>query len=474
MELRLYDTKTKQVRPLETVRPGHVGIYLCGPTVQGAPHIGHLRASVCFDVLVRWLRLGGQEVTYIRNITDIDDKILAKAAQEGIPWWALAAKYERSFARAYEQLGLLPPTFEPRATGHIIDQIALVEKLIERGHAYSDGMGNVYFDVSSQPDYGSLTHQALADMRSTEDDNDIDAARESGKRDRRDFALWKSAKPEEPETAAWDSPWGRGRPGWHLECSAMSRRYLGEEFDIHGGGIDLRFPHHENEQAQSHAAGWGFAHTWMHNAWVTMADEKMSKSLGNTLSLDHLVATWPAAVVRFALATVHYRSTIEWSDETLERANVAWQKFVNFVAEVPLTVSPGQQTVADLPARFTAALNDDLNVAGAMAVVYEHLKKGRRALADQDQAGARKQCLQVRAMLGVLGLDPGASPWVEESNETGAEEHALDVLVQDVIATREAARLEKDWATADAMRDKLAQAGIAIEDGAKGANWRLA
>lgn len=473
MQLRLYDTKTKQVRPLETVRPDHVGIYLCGPTVQGAPHIGHLRASVCFDVLIRWLRANGQQVTYVRNITDIDDKILTKAKTEDMPWWALAAKYEREFAKAYDQLGLLPPTYEPRATGHIIDQIALVQSLLDTGHAYSDNAGNVYFDVSSQPDYGSLTHQKLADMRTTEDDGDVDASRESGKRDPRDFALWKAPKPGEPESASWETPWGRGRPGWHLECSAMAQRYLGDEFDIHGGGIDLRFPHHENEQAQSHAAGWDFVRIWMHNAWVTMASEKMSKSLGNTLSLENLTRKWPAAVVRFALSTVHYRSTIEWSDETLERAGQAWDKFVAFVSDVPLVEEPVLE-VAEFPHAFTAAMNDDLNVAGAMATVYEHLKKGRRALADHDEESAQEQCRLVRGMLGVLGLDPGAEPWSSQGVDVPAERQALDSLVKEMMATRERARAEKDWTTADTMRDNLTQAGIVVEDGADGSTWRLA
>ena len=325
--LHLYDSKSARVQPLNPVTPGKVGIYLCGATVQGSPHVGHLRSAVSFDTLIRWLRRSGYQVTYVRNVTDIDDKILNKSAEAGWDWWAWAYRFEREFTEAYETLGVEAPTYEPRATGHIPDQIDLVQRLIDAGHAYSDGRGNVYFDVHSQPDYGSLTRQRLVDMRTTEDDAQIDEAVEAGKRDPRDFALWKASKPSEPATASWDSPWGRGRPGWHLECSAMSRRYLGDEFDIHGGGIDLRFPHHENEQAQSHGAGWPFARLWVHNAWVTTKGEKMSKSLGNVLSIGALTEEYPAVAVRWALSTVHHRSAIEWGPETLPAAHAAWEKF---------------------------------------------------------------------------------------------------------------------------------------------------
>lgn len=473
MQLRLYDTKKKELQPLEPLKPGHVGIYLCGPTVQGDPHIGHLRAAVAFDVLIRWLHRNGLETTYIRNITDIDDKILNKAKAEGVPWWALATRYERAFERAYQTLGLLPATYEPHATAHIPEQIALAQRLIERGHAYADETGNVYFDVHSQPDYGSLTHQALADMRITEDDNDVDEQREAGKRDPRDFALWKSAKEDEPDTAIWDSPWGPGRPGWHLECSAMSRKYLGESFDIHGGGIDLRFPHHENEQAQSHAAGWDFARHWVHNAWVTQAGDKMSKSLGNTLALDTLLESFPAPVIRFALCTVHYRSTIEWSDGTLTLAQAAWDKLAGFVSEMTAKLGDSGRAdvqVGDLPVEFSAAMDDDLNVAGALAVIYQHVKSGRRALAEKDSATALRELSVVRSMLDILGLDPVS--W--ESADGGSAEHeALDKLVAQIVTARDAARADRDWKRADQLRDQLTAAGIVTQDGADGSTWRL-
>ncbi len=478
MDMRLYDTKTAALQPLEPLQDGHVGIYLCGPTVQGMPHIGHLRAAVSFDVLVRWLKRQGLDVTYVRNVTDIDDKILSKAAETGQEWWALAQHFEREFQSAYATLGLIEPTIEPRATGHITDQIEFVERLIERGHAYDDGRGNVYFDVHSQPDYGSLTHQDLNQMRMTEGE-DESAEISAGKRDPRDFALWKSTKADEPGTAAWPSPWGRGRPGWHLECSAMSHRYLGEAFDIHGGGIDLRFPHHENEQAQSHAAGYDFANLWVHNAWVTTAGEKMSKSLGNTLDLANLLTQAPPSVIRFALSSVHHRSMIEWSDETLQIAGKTWDKLTGFVEDSGAAVGQPESvflTPEELPAAFTEAMNDDLNVAAALAVVHEHVKRGRKAMADQDQDAIRAELLNVRSMLDVLGVDPLADNWVTGSEEDGqaqALQDALDVMVTEVLEERAQARADKDWARADALRDRLASAGIQVEDGASGARWHL-
>ncbi len=477
MKLRLYDSKSRDVTPLDPVVPGQVGIYLCGPTVQGSPHIGHLRAAVAFDVLIRWLQRNEVDVTYIRNITDIDDKILARAEETGQEWWQLASHYEREFSAAYDQLGLLPPTFEPRATAHIVDQIALIQRLLERGHAYTDDQGNVYFDVRSQPDYGSLTNQRLEDMQTTEDSTQDSEEIASGKRDPRDFALWKAPKEGEPETAQWPAPWGSGRPGWHLECSAMSHRYLGEAFDIHGGGLDLRFPHHENEQAQSHAAGWEFARRWVHNAWVTQSGEKMAKSLGNTLSLENLLAQQPPAVVRLALGTVHYRSMIEWDDETLPRAADVWRRLGDFVEQAGGLVGQPETvflSAEELPDAFSAALDDDLNVAGAMAVIYEHMKLGRHALQQADTERIAQELLLVRSMLDVLGIDPGAPNWAAPgTGESQGEKRALDVLVSAAIEQRNQARAERDWELADQLRDRLIGAGIVIEDGPEGSTWRV-
>ncbi len=491
MTLHLYDSKTARLQPLIPVSAGRVGIYLCGATVQGPAHVGHLRAAVSFDTLVRWLRRCGLDVTYVRNVTDIDDKILRKSAEAGAEWWAWAYRFEREFTHAYDTLGVVAPTYEPRATGHIPEQIALVRRLIDRGHAYDDGRGNVYFDVHSQSDYGSLTRQRLVDMRTTEDEAQIDQAVEAGKRDPRDFALWKARKDSEPESASWDSPWGRGRPGWHLECSAMSRRYLGDEFDIHGGGIDLRFPHHENEQAQSHGAGWDFARLWVHNAWVTTQGEKMSKSLGNVLSIEALTQDFPAVAVRWALSTVHHRSAIEWGDQTLPVAAAAWVKFSGFVERaISMVGEVSAEDIAvpacELPAGFVAAMNDDLNVAGALAVIHEHLKLGNIAIDEGDAALVRKQQILVRSMLDVLGLDPASPQWRSElgvgSGSVGrgscaygvsAEHGALDALVRALIAERAEARAAKDWARADALRDRLAAAGVAVADGRDGASWKL-
>ena len=481
MALHLYDTKSQSLRPLEPVTAGHVGIYLCGATVQGSPHVGHLRSAVAFDTLIRWLRRQGMSVTYVRNITDIDDKILNKSAEAGWKWWAWATRFEREFTQAYATLGVEPPTVEPRATGHIPEQVALIDRLITRGHAYADGAGNVYFDVHSLPTYGSLTHQNLNDLLSTEDDAQVDSAVEAGKRDPRDFALWKAAKASEPVDASWDSPWGRGRPGWHLECSAMSHRYLGEEFDIHGGGIDLRFPHHENEEAQSHGAGWGFARLWLHNAWVTTKGEKMSKSLGNVLSIDTLTQQAPAAAVRWALSTVQYSSAIEWGEDTLPAAAAAWEKAQSFVermvalagevsVEEVLSLTPEQ-----LPEAFTFAMDNDLNVAGALAAVWEQVKVGNKAAEVGNVEEARQAQLLVRSMLDILGVDPLSAQWRGVSaQQGGAERQVVEALVEGAIADRAAARAAKDWARADAIRDSLAAAGVILEDGRDGVTWRLA
>ncbi|MDO5727203.1 MAG: cysteine--tRNA ligase [Bowdeniella nasicola] len=488
MSVQLYDSATRSLRPLEPVTPGLVRIYLCGATVQSSPHIGHLRAALAFDALVRWLRRRGLQVHYVRNVTDIDDKILQKSAANDTAWWAWAQRFEREFAAAYRALGAVEPDYEPRATGHIPEQIALVERLIDRGHAYDDGNGNVYFSVTSLPDYGSLTRQNLRDLSTTEDDSQIDAATEAGKRDSRDFALWKAAKPTEPHTASWDSPWGRGRPGWHLECSAMSHKYLGETFDIHGGGIDLRFPHHENEQAQSHAAGWGFANMWVHNAWVTTKGEKMSKSLGNSLIVSELLDEVPAAVLRFALCTVHHRSTIEWSDELLDTAGAAWQKLTSFttnaatlladthdsdIEQVRAQTAPAALEFDHLPEAFVTAMDDDLNVAAALAVIWEQVRLGNTALAEVQVEAVSTHLHNVRAMTDILGLDPLGSQWYERADADANTSAALATLVDALIAERAQARSARNWERADQIRDQLSDAGITVEDSAAGARWHV-
>ena len=471
MSLRLFDTATREERAFVPLVPGQAGIYLCGPTVQGAPHVGHLRSAVAFDVLQRWLERSGYAVTMVRNVTDIDDKTLAKGAEAGVPWWQWALTFEREFQAAYAAVGVLPPAAEPRATGHIPEIVALVSLLIERGHAYESD-GSVYFDVRSFAEYGALTNQALDDLAPAAD------APPRHKRDPRDFALWKARKHDEPATASWPSPWGLGRPGWHIECSAMAQRYLGDAFDIHGGGLDLRFPHHENEQAQSRAAGYGFAQLWMHSAWVTQSGAKMSKSLGNGLLVSEVLAAYPAAALRLALATVHYRSMLEYTDSTLDEALAQWQRFGGFVDRAGEKV--GQPSLAEvrsaaLPTAFVEAMDDDLGVPRAMAVIHETVRAGNAALAAGDTAAVGPALLAVRAMLDVLGLDPLSPDLIGGTDNAvgGVALGALDSLVRADLDARAAARAARDWAAADAIRDRLAAAGIAIEDAPDGARWSL-
>lgn len=478
MTLRLFDSATRELRDFVPRVPGEVGLYVCGATPQSPPHIGHLRTFVAFDVLVRWLRRGGAKVTYVRNVTDIDDKILTKAAEHGEPWWAWAMHHERLFAEAFDAVGNLRPTYEPRATGHVPDMVALMERLVERGHAYVTTPGNVYFDVRSFPEYGALTNQRLEDLPDAHDSAPED---EATKRHPKDFALWKASKPGEPATASWPTPFGPGRPGWHLECSAMATRYLGPEFDIHGGGLDLRFPHHENEQAQSRAAGDPFARFWLHSAWVTQGGEKMSKSLGNSLLVSELLDRLPGAALRLGLVLVHYRSMIEWVDATERDALATWERFAGFVARASealaaagdAEVTAEEVATAPLPEAFSTAMDDDLNIAEALVAVHEALRAGNTALAERDLVSVRSALVDFRAMLDVLGLDPAGETW---GSVAGDSRHAevLDRLVTAQLEERAEARAAKDFARADAIRDGLAQVGIVVEDGPAGARWSLA
>jgi cysteinyl-tRNA synthetase len=471
--LRLHDSAARQLRDFEPLEPGRAGIYICGLTTQGAPHIGHVRFAIAFDILRRWMERGhGLEVTLIRNVTDIDDKILAKAAQAGRPWWAWSYAFERATAEALESLGVLPPTYEPRATGHVTEMVELVETLVEKGHAYAaaDDSGDVYFDVRSWPGYGSLTRQSLEDMEPAAD------ADPRGKRDPRDFALWKGHKSTEPLTASWPTPYGRGRPGWHLECSAMARKYLGDTFDIHGGGVDLRFPHHENEQAQSHAAGLGFARYWMHNAWVTISGEKMSKSLGNSLVVTEMTKQVRPLVLRYYLGSAHYRSTVEYGPGSMDEAAAAVERIESFLGRA-VEASGGdldrflaEAAAAPVPERFAAAMDDDVNVPEALAVVFTVVREGNRAL----DAGepVHDALVQVLAMTDVLGVNPLASQWTEPAGAGRAHE-VLEALVRERLDARDAARRARDFATADTIRDQLTGLGITIEDTPAGARWSL-
>lgn len=470
MSFHLYDSARREIVEFHPLEPGKVSIYVCGPTVQSAPHLGHMRSRVNFDVLRRWLEFTGNDVTLVVNVTDIDDKILAKAAEAGRPWWAHAYLFEAAFREAFEALGVRPPSYEPRATGHIPEMIELIGALIERGHAYpaADGCGDVYFDVQSWSDYGELTGQRVADMTPAED------ADPRGKRDPRDFALWKAYKPGEPGTASWPSPWGRGRPGWHIECSAMAGKYLGDTFDIHGGGLDLRFPHHENELAQSRAAGRGFARHWMHNAWVTMAGEKMSKSLGNTADVAAAVAKHGGRAVRLWLAGPHYRSAIELSEASLAEAAAQLARIDSFL-ERSATLEAGGAAYAPLdaiPAEFVAAMDDDLATPTALAVLFGIVKDGNVALDAGDREAAIRARLAVLLMLGVLGLDPAGPEWTQASAGDDLKP-VVDGLVSALLEQRAQARARKDWPAADAVRDTLKTLGLKVADTPAGPRWSL-
>lgn len=455
MALRLYDTATRSVRDFVPRTPGRASVYVCGLTVQSEPHVGHVRSAVAFDVLRRWLLAGGLEVDFVRNVTDIDDKILTTAAEQGRPWYNLAYEVARELTRTYDALRVLPPTYEPLATGHVPEMLELIGELVERGHAYAagDGSGDVYFDVRSWSSYGELTRQAVDDMEAAAD------ADPRGKRDPRDFALWKGHKEGEPTTASWPSPWGRGRPGWHVECSAMAGKYLGDAFDVHGGGVDLRFPHHENEQAQSRAAGRDFAAYWLHNAWITTAGEKMSKSLGNSLRVPAVLERVRGVELRYYMVASHYRSTVEFSFEALDEAAAGYQRVEGFLERA----APGAP--GEVPAAFAAAMDDDLATPAAVAVLHETVRRGNRALGEGGDAAA--EAGEVRAMLAVLGLEP-------EPGDTGGDLHGVvDALVQGLLEQRAEARAAKDFTTADAIRDRITAAGVEVEDTPTGPSWTI-
>jgi cysteinyl-tRNA synthetase len=460
--MRLYDTATRAVRDFVPREPGKVGIYLCGATVQAPPHVGHIRSGVAFDVIRRWFTARGYDVTFVRNVTDIDDKILHNAGHEDVPYWVVAMRNERAFTRAYDTLGCLPPTYEPRATGHIPEMVELMQRLIDRGYGYAAN-GDVYFDVRAFADYGSLSGQKLDDMLAADD------SEARAKRDPRDFAMWKGAKPGEP---AWTTPWGNGRPGWHIECSAMAEKYLGAEFDIHGGGLDLVFPHHENEIAQSRAAGDAFARYWLHNAWVTTAGEKMSKSLGNSLLVDQVVTRIRPVELRYYLVSAHYRSMLEYSDESVKEAGSSYRRIEGFLDRAAESAGRDAITIGARPAAFDEAMDDDFAVPQALAVLHETVRAGNSALAAGDIPAATAAATATRGMLDVLGLDPWSEPWI--SSRGGDDSSSvIDALVQVAIQQRQEARARKDFAAADAIRDGLAEIGIVLEDTPSGARWSM-
>jgi cysteinyl-tRNA synthetase len=480
VSLHLYDTKSQALREFTPLQPGKVGIYLCGPTVQSEPHVGHLRSALVYDQLRRWLEVKGLNVTLVRNVTDIDDKVLANSVERGKDWWALAYQMELAFSSAYSALRIEPPTYEPRATASIPEMLALIERLIAAGYAYqaADGSADVYFAASKWAGYGELTRQKIEDMADSGD------AETRGKLDPRDFTLWKASKPGEPATASWDSRFGKGRPGWHIECSAMSTKYLGSSFDIHGGGLDLRFPHHENELAQSRAAGDEFANFWLHNGLVNVGGQKMSKSLGNSIYAADLLQAGSPLAVRFWLGSANYRSVLDYSETSLIEAQANVDRIAGFLdralrflghavdllVEVRTTNSLINQL---LPAEFTAAMDDDLNIPVALAAIFDAVRAGNTSIDERDEASAEKYALQVRAMLTVLGIDPMGRAWTTKASGNAAEHQALDSLIQSLLTQRAQARANKDFARADEIRDQLSAAGIVLSDSADATHWSV-
>jgi len=452
--LNLYDTKSRVVSAFKPLKKGEVGIYLCGATVQAPPHIGHIRSGVNFDILRRWLITSGFNVTFVRNVTDIDDKILHKAVHEEIPWWQVAMKYERAFTEAYNALNVLPPTYEPRATGHITQMIELMQKLIENNSAYAPGNGDVYLEVRKLKEYLTLSNQKLDDLQSSED------ADSTFKKDPKDFALWKAAKKGDP---AWPTPWGAGRPGWHLECSAMAHAYLGEAFDIHGGGLDLIFPHHENEIAQSNAAGYKFANTWMHNAWVTTSGEKMSKSLGNSLQVVEILKKVRGIELRWYLGSAHYRSMLEFSFEALAESATAFKRIEAFLSRAESVI--GKEIEIVIADEFANAMNDDLAVPQGLAFIAESMRIGNSA--GDDKKVLAKTAGEIRGALSILGCDPKDAAFAKDKSNDAA----MDGLIKLALAQREAARERKDFKAADEIRDQIASLGITVEDTTNGPRW---
>ena len=457
--MKLFDSRSSELRAFTPLHAGQVSLYVCGPTVQSAPHIGHLRSALAYDLLARWFSYRGLNVTLVRNVTDIDDKVLEKATEQKTAWWSLAYQNEQVFAADYRTLGIQLPSHEPRATGHIPQMVALIETLIAKGHAYRalDGSANVYFDTGSWPNYGELTNQKPEDMESE--------ATSSDKKRAQDFALWKAHKSSDPDTANWETPFGRGRPGWHIECSAMATHYLGEQFDIHGGGLDLRFPHHENELAQSSAAGHKFANFWLHNGLVTTNGQKMSKSLGNSVSSSDLFALASPQAVRYYLLSAHYRSSLDYQPAVLQEAQAALDRINGFLERAS---READSVKGALPAEFEREMDEDLNIPAALAVLHESVRAGNSDLDSGRTEAAAKRASEVLGMLSVLGLAP--SDWASGSSK---EHAALDSLIRSMIIERNQARENKDYARADELRDRLVASGIELSDSSDNTHWKV-
>jgi cysteinyl-tRNA synthetase len=455
MPLVLYNTQAREKQLFEPLTPGHVGLYVCGPTVYDYAHIGNARPVIVFDVLVRLLRRLYPSVKYVRNITDVDDKINAAARDSGVDIGAITARTTAAFHRDMAALGALPPDVEPRATDHIAPMIAMIERLIATGHAYV-AEGHVLFDVPSDPDYGELSGRARDEMIAGAR---VDVA--PYKKDPADFVLWKPSGDDQP---GWESPWGRGRPGWHIECSAMGETHLGETFDIHGGGLDLIFPHHENEIAQSRCAHAGapLARYWVHNGFVTVEGEKMSKSLGNFLTVHDLLKETPGEVIRAAMLATHYRQPLDWTAEGVRQAREGLDRMYRALRRLK-DIAVGDNELV-VPEGLLAALEDDLNTPLALAELHRITGEANKAQDRAAQATWKGQLLAGGALIGLLQADPEV--WLHG----GEEDSDIDAL----LAERLEARRNKDFATADRIRDQLAARGIVIEDGPQGSSWRRA
>lgn len=458
--MKLFDTRSGEIKKIEPISKGKLSIYVCGPTVQSEPHIGHLRSALAYDLMLRFARSQGFEVTLVRNVTDIDDKVLEKAKELNLPWLELAKDNEQLFSADYLAIGIEEPSIEPRATEHIPQMIEMIEKLISLGHAYKakDGSADVYFDTASWAEYGELTHQKPEDMEGE--------SSSPKKKNPQDFALWKAAKESEPETASWDAPFGKGRPGWHIECSAMSQHYLGENFDIHGGGLDLRFPHHENELAQSRAAGAKFANYWVHNGLVSINGQKMSKSLGNSVSSRDLLEAASPQAVRYYLMTAHYRSVLDYQPGALQEAATALERINTFLRRALRELGPTEQALEVPPEEFSNQMNDDLNIPAALAVLHESVRQGNSLLDSGNKESAPTIYSQVVAMLSVLGLSP--NQWAD-----GTKQQPLSKELEKLIEERNVAREQKDFAKADRIRDQLKAAGIELSDNPSGTHWSI-
>ncbi|MDA3921165.1 MAG: cysteine--tRNA ligase [Salinisphaera sp.] len=462
--LHLHDSLTGQRQPLRPLMPNTVRMYVCGMTVYDFCHIGHGRMLIVFDMLARYLRARGMTVRYVRNVTDVDDKIIQRAAETGQTPEQVATRFAAAMREDEAALGLEPPDMEPAATHYIDEMQAMIARLIENGAAYAGDNGDVYYDVSTFENYGALSKRRTEELRAG-----ARIAVNEAKTDPVDFVLWKAAKPDEP---SWDSPWGRGRPGWHIECSAMSTHCLGDSFDIHGGGMDLKFPHHENEIAQSEAAtGQPYASLWVHNGFVTVDDEKMSKSLGNFLTLRDVLARFDGESVRYFALSMQYRSPLAYSDQAMQAAVSALSRLYTTLRDAPAGGDADKGSVENYRQRFHEAMDDDLNTPAAFAVLFELARDANR-LRTQDPTKAADLAAVLKALgceLGLLQQPPEAFLHNTPSNNSNAIEAAT---VETLIAERRQARAERDFATADRLRDELVEAGIVLEDGPEGTIWR--